>query len=342
VSALVEHIASLPKAELHIHLDGSLRPATMLELAREEGISLPASTPEELASYMVVRDVPDLEGYLARYRFSLSVMQSAAALERIAEEFVHDVSREGVTYVEARWCPELHTRRGLTRADAVQAVLRGLERGESATGVTARTIIASLRTFDPSTSLELAELASDFVGQGVVAFDLAGSERDHPPGPHRAAFERARAAGLHLTVHAGEAAGPDSIRDAIRLCGAERLGHGTRLGDDQALADEVRRAQVPLEVCITSNVQTHAVPSPEAHPVTGYLRAGVPVTLSTDSRLMGGITLVSEYVLALERLGWSEAELASVAVAGFRAAFLPDEQREALVRQAEEAWGGVT
>jgi len=335
-------LTELPKAELHVHLDGSLRPETMLELAREERIRLPATTPEALAEYMVVRDAPDLDGYLARYQVTLSVMQTAAALERIAEEFVRDIALEGVLYVEARWCPELHTRRGLSREDAVSAVLRGLARGEAATGVTARTIVSSLRTFEPARSLELAAVAAAFAGDGVVGFDLAGSEHDHLPGVHRAAFDRARAAGLHITVHAGEAAGPASIREALDLCHAERLGHGTRLREDPTLEAHVTRTRIPLEVCITSNLQTHAVLSAAEHPVTRYLRAGIPVTLSTDSRLMGGITLVDEYVLALDQLGWSLSELATVALSSFQAAFLPAPLKDQLLSRARSAWGPVT
>jgi len=221
-------------------------------------------------------------------------------------------------------------------------VLRGLARGEAATSVTARTIICSLRTFEPTLSLELAAVAASFAGDGVVAFDLAGSERGHPPGPHQAACDRARASGLHVTVHAGEGAGPDSVRDALDLCHAERLGHGTRLREDPALEARVTRARIPLEVCITSNLQTHVVTSPEEHPVTRYLRNGIPVTLSTDSRLMGGITLVDEYALTLDRLGWSAAELASVAVNALEAAFLPAEIKGTLLGRARAAWGAVS
>lgn len=336
-----DRLAALPKAELHVHLDGSLRPATMLDLAREEGIKLAVEDADGLADYMVVRGAHDLEEYLQRYEVTLALMQRREALERIAEEFVRDVAAEGLTYVETRWCPELHTRRELSREDAVAAVVAGLRRGEEATGVVARTIICSIRTFDPPISLELAAVAANFAGDRVVGFDLAGPERGHPPGRHGAAFERARAAGLHLTVHAGEAAGAASIREALDRCHAERLGHGTRLHEDPALETRVSDLGIALEVCVTSNVQTRAVPTAEAHPVTRYLRAGVAVTLNTDSRLMGGITLVDEYVLALERLGWSPTELRAAALNGFRAAFLPDEERAALLANAARAWAGV-
>lgn len=334
-------LAALPKAELHVHLDGSLRPSTMLELAGEEGVALAARSAEALADYMVVRGAHDLEEYLQRYHVTLTLMQRREALERIAEEFVRDVAAEGVTYVETRWCPELHTRGGLARDEAVEAVVTGLRKGEDATGVVARTIICSLRTFDPGVSLELAAVASDFAGDGVVAFDLAGAERGHPPGHHRAAFERARAGGLHVTVHAGEAAGAESIREALELCHAERLGHGTRLFEDPALQARITERGVALEVCITSNVQTRAVRAAEAHPVTQYLRAGVPVTLNTDSRLMGGITLIDEYALAVERLGWTAAEARTVALNGFRAAFLTDGERAELLARAERDWAEV-
>ncbi len=304
-----EALRRWPKAELHVHLDGCLRPATMLDLARRQGIQLPADTPDALAAALSVKSAHSLEEYLTKYQLTLSVMQTPDALERIAYEFVLDVAAENVRYVEVRYSPLLH-RPALSLTQAFEAPLAGFARGALETGTKVGVIVCGIRTFPPATSLELAQAAVDYVGHGVVAFDLAGAERGHPAGDHRAAFAHAAAHGLACTCHAGEGDGPGSIRDAIHTCGASRIGHGTHLGADPALLAEVAEAQIPLEMCLTSNVHTHAVASVAEHPARRYLAQGVRVTLNTDSRLMDGITLTDEYHLAHATLGFSRAELA--------------------------------
>lgn len=222
-----ELIRRLPKAELHVHLDGCIRPATMLELAREQRVSLPADEPEELARAMYVRDANSLEEYLERYQFTLAVMQTRDAMERIAYEFVIDSAADGVRYVEVRYCPALHTP-ALSLTQAVDAPLAGVVRAEAETGTMARLIICGLRTLPPKVSQDLARLAVDYADDGVVAFDLAGAEKGHPAVDHARAFEYARSHGLHCTCHAGEGDGPNSIRQALHVCGAQRIGHGTQ------------------------------------------------------------------------------------------------------------------
>ncbi|MEX1051222.1 MAG: adenosine deaminase, partial [Gemmatimonadales bacterium] len=239
-------VTALPKAELHVHLDGCLRPSTMLELAERAGVALPARNPSALADFMLVRDARNLSEYLQRFETTLSVMQSAEAMERIAFEFVEDVAAEGIRYVEVRFCPALHP--GVGSEAALEAALAGLARGARATGARANTIVCGLRTLDPSVSLAMAELAVRWLGRGVVAFDLAGNEAGHPASVHAEAFHVARAGGLALTCHAGEGAGPASIREALDVCGAQRIGHGVRLKEDQNLYDRVRSAGVPLEI----------------------------------------------------------------------------------------------
>lgn len=314
-------LQALPKAELHVHLDGSLRPETMLELAREQGIRLPADDPQGLAAAMRVQAVRSLEEYLERFAVTLSVMQTAAALERIAYELVLDSAADGVRYLEVRYCPALH-RPALTLTQAVEAPLAGLKRGEAETGTVARLIVCGLRTLAPAVSVELAHLAVAYARDGVVGFDLAGAERGHPAADHAAAFEYARGHGLACTCHAGEADGPASIRQAIEICGAIRIGHGTRLHEDPALEEEVAARQIPLEVCLSSNVHTRAVSRLEAHPVRRYVERGMRVTLNTDSRLLDATTLSDELWLAQTRVGLGPGAIRRIVANGFESAFL--------------------
>jgi adenosine deaminase len=322
----------LPKAELHVHLDGSIRPETMIELAGEQGIRLPADDPEALKRAVQVRHARNLEEYLERYRITLSVMQTPAALERIAYEFLVDAAAENLRYVEVRYCPALHTG-GMSLVEAVEAPLSGLRRGEKETGILARLIICGLRTLDPKISLDLARLAVDYRGDGVVAFDLAGAERGHPAAAHAAAFEYALSHGLKCTCHAGEADGAHSIRQALDICGVHRIGHGTRLYEDPALEGHLREHRIPLEVCLTSNLHTGAVASLEEHPVRRYLQAGLVVTLNTDSRLVDGTTLTDELWAAHTRLGLGREEIERIILDGFECAFLPESEKESLVEK---------
>jgi adenosine deaminase len=323
-----------PKAELHVHLDGALRPATMLELARTQGIRLPADTPEGLAQAMLVRDAKSLEEYLQKYEITLSVLQTPEALERVAYEFVVDVAAEHVRYVEVRYSPLLH-RPALTLAEAIEAPLRGIRRGEAETGSKVGLIVCGIRTRPPAESLELARAATDYRGAGVIAFDLAGAERGHPARDHRTAFECAAAHGMACTCHAGEGDGPDSIRQALHDCGAVRVGHGTRLGEDPSLLGEVVERRIPLEMCLSSNVHTHAVATVAEHPFKRYLQQGVVVTLNTDGRLTDGITLTDEYYLAHAALGLSRDELARVVLNACESAFLPEYEKVALVSRVQ-------
>jgi adenosine deaminase len=329
-----ETLRRWPKAELHLHLDGSLRPATMLELAREGGVHLPADTPEALAEVLSVKDAQNLEDYLTRYEFTLAVMQSAAALERIAYELVVDVAAEHVRYVEMRYSPLLH-RPALSLSEAIEAPLRGLARAAGDTGTKVGLIVCAIRTLPPARSVELAGAAVDYRNAGVVGFDLAGAERGHPAEQHRAAFALAARHGLACTCHAGEGDGPQSIHQALHACGAQRIGHGTRLGEDPALLAYVAEHRIPLEMCITSNVHTRTVPSAAAHPFRRYFEQGVVVTLNTDGRLVDGVTLTDEYYLAHTALGLGKQDLARVVLNACESAFLPEYERVALVARVQ-------
>jgi adenosine deaminase len=330
-----------PKAELHVHLDGALRPATMLELARAQGVRLPADTPEALAKTMLVRDAKNLEEYLEKYMITLSVLQTASALERVAYEFVLDKAAENVRYVEVRYSPLLH-RPALTLAQAIEAPLAGIRRASAETGTKVGLIVCAMRTKLPAESLELARVAAEYQSGGVTAFDLAGAERGYPARDHRAAFEYAAAHGMACTCHAGEGDGPHSIHQALHDVGAQRIGHGTRLGEDPALLEEVVARKIPLEMCLTSNVHTHVVASVAEHPFRRYFQQGVVVTLNTDGPLTDGITLTDEYYLAHAALGLSPDDLARVVLNACESAFLPEYDKVALVSRVQsELEGGV-
>lgn len=328
-----ELLARLPKAELHVHLDGSLRPRTLIELARAARVELPATDPEALGRFMLVDDARDLEEYLQRFEITIAVLQTPEAVERVAYEMVEDAAKDGIRRLEVRYCPRLSTRGGLTIRQVLEAEQRGLTRGEREFGVSTGIINCSLRHYDPAISLAIAEASVSCRDLGVVAFDLAGGEAGRPPGVHAQAFDAAAEGNLRITVHAGEAAGPESIREAIHRCHAERIGHGTRLGEDPALLDYVRDRQLPLEINISSNLQTRAVPRAADHPVRQFYDAGIPVTLCTDSWLMSGTSLTQEYWMAHTELGFGREEIERMILNGFEAAFMPWPAKRALVAQ---------
>jgi adenosine deaminase len=332
-----EKLRRLPKAELHCHLDGSVRPATLIELGREYSVPMPRKTADELREYMLVDDAETLEEYLARFEVTISVLQTAEAIERVAYELGEDAAKDGVRYIEVRNAPILNSRNKLTPAESLEAQLRGLARAEADCGIVARSIVCSLRQLSPMVSLELARLAVAYRDRGVVAFDLAGGELGFPASAHRMAFAYARENNLAVTVHAGEGDGAESVRQAVHSCGANRLGHATRLIEDPDLMQYVNDRRICLEICLTSNVQTGAASSYESHPLRVYFDRGMNVALNTDNRLMSGTTLTDEYLYAAKHLDFTFDELCTLSLNGFESAFLPWEQRmELLARVSAE------
>lgn len=327
-------LEQLPKAELHCHLDGSLRPSTMLDLAREYKVAMPRDDAEALGDFMLVRDAANLEDYLTRFDTTLSVMQTADSLDRVAYELAEDAAREGVRYLEVRYSPILNIRGGLTLGEAVEAPLRGLARAERDHGIVARVLVCSLRHLPPDTSMELARLAVAYKSHGVVGFDLAGGEAGHPASAHADAFNYAHAHDLACTCHAGEGDGADSVRQAVHGCCAQRIGHATRLIEDESLTNYVNDQRIALEICLTSNVQTRAASSYEAHPLRQYFDRGLNVVLNTDNRLMSGVNLVDEYLHAARELDFTFDELARMAINGFESAFIPLAERQLLIDSA--------
>ena len=333
-----ETILAWPKAELHCHLDGSLRLSTLLDLARKHNKLdlLPAQEEDALAEELKKIDgSATLEEYLAWFGYSIPMMQTRSALHRIAYELAEDAAAENVRYLEVRYGPILHTDEGLTLWQVNDAVLAGLRDAERDFNITTGVIVCGLRDRFESASLAQAELAASYHDAGVIGFDLAGGERGNPADMHGAAFYHARKHLLNITIHAGESFGPASIRQALFKCGAHRIGHGVTLGQDPDLLRYFVDRQIPLEVCPTSNVQTHVVASYEAHPVAEYCRAGVPVTINTDNRLFSHTTVTDELLLAHTRCGIPADALREVVLNGFRHAFLPFAEKQALLAEVE-------
>ena len=332
---------SLPKTELHVHLDGSLRPETLLELAQDQGKTLYTSDPDELGASMLAADTRNLEEYLAKFATTISVMQHADALERVAFELAEDNAKENVRYLEVRYSPVLHTDEGLPLTEAVEAPLRGLARAESEYDIKTGLIICGIRNMEPETSRDLADLTVAYKGRGVVAFDLAGAEYNYPAKKHRNAFFTVINRNMATTIHAGEAYGPESIHQALHYCRANRIGHGTRLHEDPDLMQYVNDFRVPLEICLTSNVQTRGVASYAEHPIRLYFDQGLVVSLCTDNRLMSGTTVTNEYVMAHEHLDFTWEELKEIALMGFRSAFLHADEKAKLLARVEAEMGGL-
>ena len=333
-------IRRLPKVLLHEHLDGGLRPQTVLELARDAGYDeLPEEDPERLGEWFFSgANRKSLPLYLEGFRHTINVMQSAEALERVAYEFVEDMHLDGVIYAEVRFAPHFHTAGGLGLDAVMSSVLRGLRRGRGDFGVETGLIVCALRNQDPELSTQLVELALSFRGQGCVGFDLAGEEAGHPAKEHLRAFQLARRKNFAITIHAGESFGPESIWQALAYCGAHRIGHGTRLVEDLvvydgqvvkvgSLARYVLDHRVPLELCLSSNVHTGAAPSIAEHPFPTFLKLGYRVTLNTDNRLMSRTTMTDEYRIAVEEFGCSLDDLELLSLNAMKSAFAPYEER---------------
>jgi adenosine deaminase len=341
-------IEQAPKVLLHDHLDGGLRPITIIELAKECGYEgLPTTDPEALRTWFIA-DEPngDLVRYLAGFTHTTAVMQTKSALARVARECAVDLARDGVVYAEIRFAPELHTNEGLRPSDIVRAVLQGFNEGvDEARGegnvIIIRTILSAMRQAERSR--EIAALAVDFRDEGVCGFDIAGPEKGFPPTHHLEAFRILQKADFHLTLHAGEAFGLPSIWEALQLCNAERLGHGVRIVDDITwekndvrmgrLANYVRDRRVPLELCPTSNVHTGAVSSLREHPIEKLRQLKFRVTLNTDNRLMSGVSLSSEFDACAMTFGWDLSVMEWLTLNAAKSAFYQFDHRIDLINK---------
>jgi adenosine deaminase len=342
VAPTYDEIRRAPKALLHDHLDGGLRPATILDLAAGIGHELPAATPEGLGEWFVTAaDSGSLERYLETFAHTVAVMQTRESLVRVARECALDLATDGVVYAEVRFAPEQHLAQGLVLTEVVEAVLDGFREGsaEAASAgspIRVGTLLTAMR--HAARSMEIAELSVQYRDAGVVGFDIAGAEAGYPPTRHLDAFEYLQRENSHFTIHAGEAFGLPSIWQAIQWCGADRLGHGVRIVDDVAadnslgrLAAYVRDKRIPLELCPSSNVQTGAAASIREHPI-GLLRdLRFRVTVNTDNRLMSGTSMSREMALLVEAFGYGWSELQWFTVNAMKSAFIPFDERLALI-----------
>src|SRR3954470_16424868 len=343
----IELCRKAPKALLHDHLDGGLRPTTVIELARETGYAdLPTTDPDELArAFRQGADRKNLELYLQMFAHTVGVMQTPEAIERVATECAEDLAADGVVYAEVRYAPELSTQTGLSLDEVMLAWLAGLRQGEASamragTPIAVRAIVTAMRQF--ARSVEIAELSVKYRDEGVVGFDIAGPEAGFPPSRHLDAFQLIHRANFHVTIHAGEAFGLPSIWEALQWCGAERLGHGVRIVDDVTvqpdghvalgrLAQYVRDRRVPLEMCPTSNVHTGAVESLEQHPIDLLRRLRFRVTVNTDNRLMSGVSMSSEFAELTRTFGFGLDEMEWLTLNAMKSAFAPFDQRLRLI-----------
>jgi adenosine deaminase len=333
-----EFIKSLPKAELHCHLDGSMRVETIIDLAKEQKIKLPKDTVEELTSYLAVgMECKSLEEYLRPFDVTCSVLQTKESLVRATYELVEDCAKENIWYLEIRFSPILHIDKGLKLTQVIDAVLEGKKKGEKSFDVKVGIIICGLRHTTPLISLTLAELAVAYKNRGVVGFDLAGAEDGFPAKDHKESFYLIINNNINTTVHAGEAYGPESIHQALHHISANRIGHGTRLREDGDLLNYVNDHRIPLEMCITSNVQTKAVETFDLHPIKFYFDLGIRVTLNTDNRLISKTTLTDEYMLAIEKYRFNADELKYLILNGFKSAFLPLKEKVELIHRVTKA-----
>ncbi|HLM73193.1 MAG TPA: adenosine deaminase [Polyangiaceae bacterium] len=333
----LEFFQKLPKTDLHVHLDGSLRLETIVDLAKRHRVELPSTDPAELRSIMNLgQNCGSLVEYLKAFDVTLRVMQNEDALFRVAYELAEDAARENVRYMEVRYAPMLHTRLGLRITNVVEAVLAGLRSAHDTLGIESNVIVCGIRNISPQSSLEMAELAVAYKGRGVVGFDLAGAEYDHPAKHHKAAFQLVRDNNINCTIHAGEAYGPESIAQAIHVCGAHRIGHGCRLREDGDLLHYINDHRICLEVCPSSNVQTGAVRDLASHPMKLYEALGLRVTVNTDNRLVTDTTVSHELWHCHTKMGMTLKDIKSIVVAGFKSAFLPFHVKQAYLRRVTE------
>lgn len=343
----VEEIRTLPKVALHDHLDGGLRPSTIIEHCAANGHTLPTEDPEELRRWFFeAADSGSLVRYLETFDHTVAAMQTVDQLQRVAHEFVLDQASDGVIYAEARYAPEQHVQQGLTLTEVVEAVGRGLTAGmteaeEQGMAIVVQQIVTSMRHGEPT--IEIADLAVRYRREGVCGFDIAGAEDGFPPSRFQAAFDHLKHHNAYFTIHAGEAFGLPSIWEAVQLCGTNRLGHGVRITDDITVDDRghrqlgdlaayVRNTRIPLELCPSSNLQTGIADSIAEHPIALLKDLGFRITVNCDNRLMSDTSMSREFAKLVEAFGWDVDDIEWATINAMKSAFLPFDQRLALIQ----------
>lgn len=333
MGTLEEQIRALPKVELHLHLDGSVKPETVLELGKKVGANLPTDNLNELSKYLLVsEDCKSLGEYLEKFALPLEIMQTEEGLERVAHELCETLAEENVRYFEVRFAPQLHTAKGLDLDRIVQAVLDGLNEGQIEYDIKAGLILCGMRHLSPELNLKLVDLAVRFKDKGVVGIDLAGDEAGFPVEVHAEVFKQAASRGINITIHAGEAEGAQSVKKSLDL-GAVRIGHGVRTLEDPNVLQMVKDKKILLEVCPKSNLHTKAVTKISEHPIKSYFDQGIRVTINTDNRSVSNTSLTEEYLLMVNELGFSLDELKQTIIFAAEAAFLPAFEKARLIEE---------
>ena len=340
----LEALQAFPKVSLHDHLDGGLRPQTIIELAADIGHPLPADNADDLGQWFAESATSgSLERYLETFDHTIAVMQTAPNLRRVAREFVADLAADGVIYGETRWAPEQHLRDGLTKADAIEAVRDGLAEGMADRGheIDVRQLLTAMRQAEPTR--DIAELTLRYRRDGVAGFDIAGLEKGYPPSRFLESFQLLRRQSAYYTIHAGEADGCESIWEAVQVCAANRIGHGVAIIEDIQhgtlgdFAAYVRNERIPLEMCPSSNVQTGTVSSIAEHPIHSLDRLGFRVTVNPDNRLMSATTMTREFALLADAFDYTFADVGRLSINAAKSAFAPYEVRRALVQRITAA-----
>ena len=326
-------VRKLPKTDLHVHLDGSLRIETILDLAEKQKIKLSSSNLKELKEIISGENAKSLEEYLEGFKYTLLVLQTEDALFRAAYELAEDSTNENIRYTEIRYCPILHTKKGLSLTAVSNAVLDGLAQAEKEFNIKTGVIVTGMRNMSPDVLLKLVGLAIAYKSKNVVGFDLAGEEMNYPAKEHREAFDLALKNNLNITIHAGEGYGPESIHQAIHYCGAHRIGHGTRLIEDGDLLNYVNDHRIPIEICLSSNLHTKAVKSFAAHPLPLFYDLGLRVTLNTDNRLMSNTTMTKEFMLTVKHFGFDYKHIKNLIINGFKSSFLPYREKSIMLNK---------
>lgn len=327
----------LPKCDLHVHLDGSIRVKTIRDAANKLGVRLPTQDLKKLARYIQAPpDCRSLSDFLKAFEVFYPALKDPEVLERISYELCEDASKENIRYMEVRFAPVLQAREGFPMEEVVKSVLKGLERGEKDFKIRTLLLLCCYRSEPPATSIQTVNLALKYREDGIAGIDLAGDEAHFPVGERKEAFQIAKRNDLPATVHAGEAGGAENIAFALEILGARRIGHGVRLKEDPELLEKVRRERIPLEMCLTSNVQTQVVKEYDLHPFREYYDLGIPVTINTDDRSVSNITLTSEIIKAIEYYQLSLEDIKRITLNGIEYAFTTEKEKEDLKKGFEK------
>ncbi|NEW09448.1 adenosine deaminase [Paenibacillus sp. SYP-B3998] len=330
-------LSRLPKVDLHLHLDGSMKPETILELAVRQGIELPVYDKVGLIPHMRVgEECGSLTEYLSKFDFAIRFLQSAEALERVAYEVIEQAAEHNCKYVEVRFAPQLHRNNGLSVEETIHHVIEGLKRAYQDFGVRAGVIAICMRNHACAMNKEVVEAAGKFVGKGVVAVDLAGDEASYPPEIFREVFAESQRLGIPITIHAGEAAGASNVYEAVMNLGAVRIGHGVRLKENSSIMEMIKDRRIPLEMCPISNIQTKAVAGWDDYPIREYLDQGLIITINTDNPSVSNTNITKEYRVLTERFGFTKSELVKLIMNGVEAAFMDESDRLLLRREMED------